>query len=97
MRSVPMRVNDVTRAGTSLGLSGFLPDGARGVSRMHREIVMVDKDRSEGALTKVAGKLKEAVGKLTGDEKTKVEGQTDQAKGTVQNAVGGVKDALKDK
>lgn len=58
---------------------------------------MVDKDRTEGALSKVVGKVKEAVGNLTGDEKTKVEGKTDQAKGSVQNAVGGVKDAIKGK
>lgn len=57
----------------------------------------VDKDRTEGALTKAVGKVKEVIGNLTGDEKTKVEGKTDQTKGTVQNAVGGVKDAIKGK
>jgi len=57
----------------------------------------MDQDRMKGAVKKKTGEVKEAVGNLTGDEKTKREGQADQAKGTVQNAVGGVKDALRDK
>ncbi len=57
----------------------------------------IDKDRTEGAMSQAKGKLKEAAGKVTGDEKMKTEGRTDQAKGKIQNAVGGVKDALKGK
>ena len=56
---------------------------------------MPDQDRIEGAAKNIGGKLKEAAGKLTGDEKLKVEGRADQVAGKVQNAVGGVKDALK--
>lgn len=56
----------------------------------------MDKMRAEGAGQKMAGKAKEAVGKLTGDAKLKTEGQADQAAGTVKNAVGGMKDAVKD-
>lgn len=58
---------------------------------------MADHDRIEGAATNMGGKIKEAAGKLTGDEKLKAEGRADQVKGKVQNAVGGVKDALRDK
>ena len=57
---------------------------------------MADHDRIEGAAKNIGGKLKEAAGKLTGDEKLKAEGRADQVAGKVQNAVGGVKDALKD-
>ncbi|WP_336492142.1 CsbD family protein [Methylobacterium nigriterrae] len=57
----------------------------------------VDKDRVEGSATNLGGKVKEGAGKLTGDEKLKNEGVADQVKGKVQNAVGGVKDALKGK
>ncbi|RZJ17866.1 MAG: CsbD family protein [Brevundimonas sp.] len=57
---------------------------------------MADHDRIEGAATNMGGKIKEAAGKVTGDEKLKAEGQADQVKGKVQNAVGGVKDALRD-
>ncbi|OMG59763.1 MULTISPECIES: CsbD family protein [Brevundimonas] len=56
---------------------------------------MPDHDRIEGAAKNMGGKLKEAAGKLTGDEKLKAEGRADQVAGKIQNAVGGVKDALK--
>ncbi len=51
-------------------------------------------DRIEGAAKQAGGKLKEGVGKLTGDEKLKAEGRMDQVEGKVQSAVGGAKDAL---
>ena len=57
----------------------------------------MDRDRVEGAAKNVGGKIKEAAGKVTGDEKLKREGQADQVAGKVQNAVGGVKDALRGK
>ena len=56
---------------------------------------MADMDRVEGTARNVGGKIKEAVGKVTGDEKLKAEGKADQIAGKVQNAVGGVKDALR--
>lgn len=58
---------------------------------------MPDHDRVEGAAKNVGGNIKEAAGKLVGDEKLKAEGRADQAEGKVQNAVGGVKDAIRDK
>lgn len=57
---------------------------------------MPDRDRVEGAAKNMGGKIKEAAGKVTGDEKLKAEGRADQVEGKVQNAVGGVKDALRD-
>ena len=56
----------------------------------------MDKDRVEGAATNLKGKIKEAAGKVTGDAKLKSEGKADQVAGKVQNAVGGVKDAIRD-
>lgn len=56
----------------------------------------MDKDRVEGAATNLKGKVKEAAGKVTGDAKLKSEGKADQVAGKVQNAVGGVKDAVRD-
>jgi uncharacterized protein YjbJ (UPF0337 family) len=55
----------------------------------------MDRDRVKGAIKKKAGELKEGVGKMTGDEKLKREGQGEQIRGDVQNTVGGVKDALR--
>ncbi len=57
---------------------------------------MADHDRIEGAAKTIGGKIKEAAGKLTGDEKLKAEGRADQLEGKVQNTVGGIKDAIKD-
>ena len=57
---------------------------------------MPDHDRVEGAAKNIGGQIKEGVGKLTGDEKLKAEGMADRAEGKVQNAVGGVKDSLRD-
>ena len=56
----------------------------------------MDKDRVKGAAKTVGGKVKEAVGKVTGDQKTVAEGQAEQKVGKVQNAVGGLKDTVRD-
>lgn len=55
----------------------------------------MDKDRTEGAAQKAGGRVKETVGKLTGDAKLKNEGKADRAVGSVRNAIGGAKDAIK--
>ena len=57
----------------------------------------IDKDRVKGSANQAKGAVKEAAGKLTGDAKLEAEGKTDKLKGKVQNAVGGVKDALRGK
>ena len=54
----------------------------------------MNKDRVEGSARQAKGAVKETAGKVTGDEKLKAEGRTDRVAGKVQNAVGGVKDAL---
>jgi uncharacterized protein YjbJ (UPF0337 family) len=56
----------------------------------------MDKDRVDGAAKTVSGNVKEAVGKLTGDQKMVAEGQAEQKVGKVQNAVGGLKDTVRD-
>jgi uncharacterized protein YjbJ (UPF0337 family) len=56
----------------------------------------MNKDRVEGAAKTVSGNVKESVGKLTGDPKTIAAGQVEQKVGKVQNAVGGLKDAVRD-
>jgi len=56
----------------------------------------MDKDRIKGSAEKLKGDLKEAAGKVLGDQKLQAEGKADQAKGKIQNAVGGIKDAVRD-
>jgi uncharacterized protein YjbJ (UPF0337 family) len=57
----------------------------------------MDQDRTKGAMKEAKGHIKEAAGKAMGDEKMKREGQADQVEGKIQNTVGGIKDALKDR
>ena len=57
----------------------------------------MDKDRIAGSAKVVTGKVKVAVGKALGDAKLEAEGHAEKIAGTVQNAVGGLKDALKEK
>ena len=58
---------------------------------------MIDKDRVVGSAKVVKGKVKETVGKAVGDAKLEAEGTADKIEGKVQNAVGGLKDAIKGK
>ncbi len=54
----------------------------------------MNDDRVEGSMKKMKGDLKEGAGKLTGDSKLEAEGKADKVGGKIQNAVGGIKDAL---
>ena len=56
----------------------------------------MDKDRVAGAAKQAKGNLKEAAGKVTGDEKLKAEGKADKVEGKVQNAFGGLKDKARE-
>ena len=56
----------------------------------------MDKDRIDGIGKKVSGSVKEAIGKVTGDTKLQAEGTAQKTAGKAQNAVGGVKDGLRD-
>jgi uncharacterized protein YjbJ (UPF0337 family) len=47
-------------------------------------------------IDKTKGRIKQAVGSLTGDQKLKQEGEKDELKGQLKGAVADVKDALKD-
>ena len=59
--------------------------------------VAIMNDRTEGSLKQAKGDVKTAAGKLVGDEKLKAEGRGEKIAGKVQNAFGGVKDAIKGK
>jgi uncharacterized protein YjbJ (UPF0337 family) len=55
----------------------------------------MDKDRIIGAAKEIKGSVKETVGKAVSDAKLQSDGKTDKVEGKVQNAFGGLKDALK--
>lgn len=56
----------------------------------------MDKDRIAGAAKQTKGAIKEAAGKVLGDSKLTADGKADKAEGKVQNAIGGLKDVLKE-
>ena len=56
----------------------------------------MDKDRIAGAAKEAKGAVKETIGKALGDTKLQADGKSDKVEGKVQNAVGGLKDALKE-
>lgn len=53
-------------------------------------------DKIVGAGNKVAGSVKQAVGKTLGDKKMEAEGAVQKAKGKVQQTVGDAKSRVKD-
>jgi uncharacterized protein YjbJ (UPF0337 family) len=55
----------------------------------------MNKDRIAGAAKEIKGSIKETVGKAVGDAKLQSDGRSDKIAGKVQNAIGGLKDALK--
>ena len=56
----------------------------------------MDKDRIAGAAKEIKGSIKQTIGKVTGDAKLQADGKADKVEGKVQNAVGSLKDALKE-
>ncbi len=57
----------------------------------------MDRDRIKGSAKQAKGAVKEAAGKALGDTKLQGEGKADKTAGKIQNAVGGIKDALRGK
>lgn len=53
-------------------------------------------DKLDAAGNKIAGSIKEAIGKATGNEKLEAEGDAQQLKGTGQDVKGSVKGAIDD-
>ena len=58
---------------------------------------MSGEDKAKNKLDEVGGKVKEAVGKVTGDTSTENEGKRDQTKSNLKDAGEKVKDAFKKK
>jgi uncharacterized protein YjbJ (UPF0337 family) len=56
----------------------------------------MNKDRIAGAAKEIKGSIKQTIGKAVGDTKLQSEGSADKVEGKVQNAIGGLKDALKE-
>jgi uncharacterized protein YjbJ (UPF0337 family) len=57
---------------------------------------MVDRDRIAGSAKEIEGAVKQATGKAVGDVKLESQGSAEKTEGKIQNAVGGLKDTLKE-
>ena len=56
----------------------------------------MNKNSAEGKLDQVKGSVKEALGKVTGNEKLEAEGATEKVAGNAQEGVGKAQEAAKD-
>jgi len=57
----------------------------------------MNRDRVEGSAKQIKGAVKQTVGHVVGDARLASDGKADEIEGKVQNAIGGLKDALKSK
>lgn len=55
----------------------------------------MDKEHVKGAADKASGSMKDAAGKMTGNDKLRAEGTIDKAKGNLREGLGDVKDAAR--
>jgi len=65
--------------------------------QINNEDMAMDKDRIKGSAEQAKGAVKETAGKIFGDRKLETDGKTEKAAGKVQNAIGGLKDAVRGK
>lgn len=56
----------------------------------------MDSNRIEGAKKQVVGSVKEALGKVTGNDRVEAEGTAEKTEGKVQGKVGEAKDKARD-
>jgi uncharacterized protein YjbJ (UPF0337 family) len=54
------------------------------------------KDEVKGAAKEARGNIKDAIGKVTGDDKLRADGALDKAEGAVQRGAGKLKEAARD-
>ncbi len=55
----------------------------------------MDREHIKGKADKAQGAIKDTAGKMTGDKELQREGKVDKAKGSAHEAVGNVKDAVR--
>jgi uncharacterized protein YjbJ (UPF0337 family) len=57
---------------------------------------VVDKDRIAGSAKEIKGAVKQVAGKAVGDVKLESQGRAEKTEGKIQNAIGGLKDTIKE-
>ncbi len=56
----------------------------------------MNRNRIDGMAKQADGTIKETIGKVVGDAKLVADGKAEKMEGKIQNAVGGVTDAVKE-
>jgi uncharacterized protein YjbJ (UPF0337 family) len=56
----------------------------------------MDENRVAGSIEEIKGAAKVAIGQAAGDPKLQSDGEADKAVGKIQNAAGGLNDAVRD-
>lgn len=65
------------------------------LSTSQRRYEMVNKDQVKGVAKQVAGSVKEAAGKATGDKETQAKGAAEKIAGKAQKTYGDAKEKIK--
>ncbi len=55
-----------------------------------------EEQKGKGTVDKLKGKMREGVGKVTGDKEEELKGKGTQTKGSVRQGVGDIQDAVSD-
>jgi uncharacterized protein YjbJ (UPF0337 family) len=63
---------------------------------MRKESPVMDENRVAGSIEEIKGATKVATGQATGDAELQSDGQANKAVGKIQNAAGGLNDAVRD-
>ena len=75
---------------------GAVEEPAAWAAHLQGENMGSTSDKVSGLANQAAGKVKEGIGKATGDAKLETEGVAQDAKGKVQKGIGDAKGAIKD-
>lgn len=65
-------------------------------NHLDTRMIVMDKNRIEGALDQAKGAVKETIGKVVGNDKLQAEGAADKMAGKAKEGVGEAKDAVRD-
>jgi uncharacterized protein YjbJ (UPF0337 family) len=57
----------------------------------------MNKDQKDGIIENIKGRVKQAIGIVTGDEEKEAEGAADRASGAIQKAVGDLRHVVAQK
>jgi uncharacterized protein YjbJ (UPF0337 family) len=90
-----IRISDQNTTGSEgIGTRGAFPSCERGT---HKTKFLYGRADMSGKTDEIKGRVKKAVGELTGNDKLKREGEIDKVAGKVKKGVDKVKDALQGK